>query len=121
MNRVFQSGTQAERALISRVDGTLVATPGMPDAGLIPSLPAASDVLGTGWFGAVAAQAGPGRPSAPSVPVRQYLPGLIGLVRQRKIDPGKVFGFGLVLPLDQAAEAYRAMGQRRAVEAVLTL
>jgi threonine dehydrogenase-like Zn-dependent dehydrogenase len=42
-------------------DGTLVATPGQPDADLIPSLLAASDVLGTGWFGAVAAEAGPGK------------------------------------------------------------
>ena len=37
------------------------ATPGQPDADLIPSLLAASDVLGTGWFAAVAAQAGPGK------------------------------------------------------------
>ena len=42
-------------------DGTLVATPGQPDQDLIPSLLAASDVLGTGWFGAVAAEAGPGK------------------------------------------------------------
>src|SRR3712207_2739982 len=33
----------------------------MPSDDLIPSLLAASDVLGTGWFGAVAAQAGPGK------------------------------------------------------------
>ena len=42
-------------------DGTLVATPGTPSPDLIPSLLAASDVLGTGWFGAVAAEAGPGK------------------------------------------------------------
>ena len=35
---------------IALADGTLVATPGEPDAELIPSLLAASDVLGTGWF-----------------------------------------------------------------------
>jgi threonine dehydrogenase-like Zn-dependent dehydrogenase len=33
----------------------------MPSDDLIPSLVAASDVLGTGWFGAVAAEAGPGK------------------------------------------------------------
>ena len=33
----------------------------MPDDGLVPHLLAASDVLGTGWFGAVAAEAGPGK------------------------------------------------------------
>src|ERR671921_182427 len=54
-------GTQAERARIPYADGTLVATPGQPDEDLIPSLLAASDVLGTGWFGAVAAEAGPGK------------------------------------------------------------
>ncbi len=54
-------GTQAEYARIPLADGTLVATPGMPADDLIPSLLAASDVLGTGWFGAVAAEAGPGQ------------------------------------------------------------
>ena len=54
-------GTQAEYARIPLADGTLVATPGQPDADLIPSLLAASDVLGTGWFAAVAAEAGPGK------------------------------------------------------------
>jgi threonine dehydrogenase-like Zn-dependent dehydrogenase len=42
-------------------DGTLVATPEPPPDELLPGLLAASDVLGTGWFGAVAAEAGPGR------------------------------------------------------------
>jgi threonine dehydrogenase-like Zn-dependent dehydrogenase len=54
-------GTQAEKARIPHADGTLVATPGQPDEDLIPALLAASDVLGTGWFAAEAAQAGPGK------------------------------------------------------------
>jgi threonine dehydrogenase-like Zn-dependent dehydrogenase len=54
-------GTQAELARVPLADGTLVATPTLPSDDLIPSLLAASDVLGTGWFGAVAAQAGPGK------------------------------------------------------------
>lgn len=54
-------GTQAELARIPHADGTLVATPGQPDEDLIPSLLAASDVLGTGWFAADAAQACPGK------------------------------------------------------------
>jgi threonine dehydrogenase-like Zn-dependent dehydrogenase len=49
-------GTQAEKARIPHADGTLVPTPGQPDEDLIPSLLAASDVLGTGWYGAVAAE-----------------------------------------------------------------
>src|SRR5436190_17898153 len=54
-------GTQAELARVPLADGTLVATPDLPPADLIPGFLAASDVLGTGWFGAVAAQAGPGK------------------------------------------------------------
>jgi threonine dehydrogenase-like Zn-dependent dehydrogenase len=53
-------GTQAEYARIPLADGTLVATPEHPTADLIPSMLAASDVLGTGWFGAVAAEVTPG-------------------------------------------------------------
>jgi threonine dehydrogenase-like Zn-dependent dehydrogenase len=50
-------------------------------------------------------------------PVRRYLPPLIDLVWERKIDPGKVFD--LVLPLEQVAEGYRAMDERRAIKALL--
>jgi threonine dehydrogenase-like Zn-dependent dehydrogenase len=52
-------GSQAEYLRVPLADGTLVATPEMPPAELIPSYLAASDVLGTGWFAAVAAEAGP--------------------------------------------------------------
>jgi threonine dehydrogenase-like Zn-dependent dehydrogenase len=227
-------GTQSELARIPLADGTLVATPGPPDPDLIPSLMAASDVLGTGWFGAVAAEVGPGKTVAvvgdgavgalgvlasrqlgaeriiamsrhPSrqalardygateiveergadgvaaikelthglgahsvieavgtqestmqaigatrpgghigfvgvnhevsiagpdiffagvhlhggpAPVRRFLPDLINLIWDRKIDPGKVFD--LELPLDEAAEGYRAMDERRAIKVLLT-
>jgi threonine dehydrogenase-like Zn-dependent dehydrogenase len=226
-------GTQATKARIPLADGTLVATPGQPDPDLIPSLMAASDVLGTGWFAAVAAEAGPGKTvavvgdgavgllgilaakqlgaeriiafsrhadrqalarefgatdiveergdagvakvkeltnglGAHSVieavgtqeamdqairstrpgghvgfvgvshdvaipgdelfmagvhihggpaPVRRFLPELIQLIWDRKIDPGKVFD--LTLPLEQAAEGYQAMDERRAIKTLL--
>ncbi|MFI7580958.1 zinc-dependent alcohol dehydrogenase family protein [Kocuria kalidii] len=228
------TGAQSEYVRVPLADGTLVATPGRPDPDLIPSLLAASDVLGTGWFAAVAAEAGPGRTvavvgdgavgllgvlaaqqlgaeriiamsrhadrqalarefgatdiveergdegvarikeltgglGAHSVieavgtqesmlqairstrpgghvgyvgvshdvslpgqelfmsgvhlhggpaPVRRFLPELIQLIWDRKIDPGKVFD--LTLPLEQAAEAYRAMDERRAIKVLLT-
>src|ERR671916_2460280 len=54
-------GAQAPLLRVPLADGTLVATPDIPSDDLIPSLVAASDVLGTGWFGAVAAEAGPGK------------------------------------------------------------
>jgi threonine dehydrogenase-like Zn-dependent dehydrogenase len=226
-------GTQAQYARIPLADGTLVATPGMPSEDLVPSLLAASDVLGTGWFGAVAADVRPGKTiavvgdgavgllavlaarqlgaeriiamsrherrqrlarefgatdivtergdegvarireltgglGAHSVieavgtqesmmqairsarsgghvgyvgiahgvelpgqelffsavhmhggpaPVRRFLPGLIEMICGQAIDPGRVFD--LTLPLEQAAEGYRAMDERRAIKALL--
>src|SRR5947209_1198631 len=50
-------------------------------------------------------------------PVRRYLPHLIDLVLNEKINPGKVFD--LVLPLQQVAEGYRAMDERRAIKTML--
>jgi threonine dehydrogenase-like Zn-dependent dehydrogenase len=227
------TGAQAQYARIPLADGTLVATPEMPSDDLVPGLLAASDVLGTGWFAAVAAEAGPGRTvavvgdgavgllgvlaarqlgaerviafsrhedrqrlarefgatdvvttrgdegvaavkeltnglGAHSVieavgtqesmlqairatragghvgyvgvshdvslpgeelffsgvhlhggpaPVRRFLPELIDLICTRAIDPGRVFD--LELPLEQAAEGYRAMDERRAIKALL--
>jgi threonine dehydrogenase-like Zn-dependent dehydrogenase len=61
VHREFMGTAQAELMRVPHADGTLVATPGAPDADLIPSLLAASDVFGTGWYGAVAAEAGPGK------------------------------------------------------------
>jgi threonine dehydrogenase-like Zn-dependent dehydrogenase len=226
-------GAQAESLRVPLADGTLVATPDLPADDLIPSLLAASDVLGTGWFGAVAAEAGPGKTVAvvgdgavgllavlaarqlgaeriiamsrheprqrlareygatdiveergddgvarikeltnglgahsvieavgtqesmlqairatrpgghvsfvgvghevavPGMelfwslvhlhggpaPVRRFLPELIDLIWNRQIDPGKVFD--LELPLEQAAEGYDAMDQRRAIKVLL--
>ena len=50
-------------------------------------------------------------------PVRRFLPDLIDLVWNRKINPGKVFD--LTLPLDHVAEGYRAMDERRAIKTLL--
>ena len=50
-------------------------------------------------------------------PVRRFLPELIDLVWNGKISPGKVFD--LTLPLDQVAEGYRAMDERRAFKTLL--
>jgi threonine dehydrogenase-like Zn-dependent dehydrogenase len=54
-------GAQAPYLRVPLADGTLVATRDRPTANEVPSLLAASDVLGTGWFGADAAAVGPGK------------------------------------------------------------
>jgi threonine dehydrogenase-like Zn-dependent dehydrogenase len=73
-------GTQAERLRVPMADGTLVATPGEPTADLLPSLVAASDVLGTGWFAAEAAAVGPGKTV---VVVGDGAVGLLGVLSAR--------------------------------------
>ena len=50
-------------------------------------------------------------------PVRRFLPELIDLVWSGRINPGRVFD--LALPLDQVAEGYRAMDERRAIKTLL--
>ncbi len=233
VHRELVRGAQAELMRVPLADGTLVATPEVPDAKYIPSLLAASDVLGTGWFAAVAANVQPGQtvavvgdgavgllgvlsaaqlgatriiamsrhesrqklaqefgatdivaergddgvasikemtggigadavlecvgtsdsmqqaigsirpggfigyvgvPHGVNVdfqqtffahagllggpaPVRRFLPDLIDLILHDKIDPGKVFD--LELPLDQVAEGYAAMDERRAIKTLL--
>src|SRR5215471_11528575 len=49
-HRELMGGAQAGRLRVPLADGTLVATPGLPPADLIPSLLTLSDVMGTGWF-----------------------------------------------------------------------
>ena len=56
-------------------------------------------------------------PARWACPVRRYLPELIKLVLEGKINPGEVFD--LTLPLEQVAEGYRALGERRAIKTLL--
>ena len=62
------------------------------------------------FFAGIHTQGGP-------APVRRFLPDLIDLVWNGEIDPGRVFD--LELPLEQAAEGYRAMDERRAIKTLL--
>jgi threonine dehydrogenase-like Zn-dependent dehydrogenase len=50
-------------------------------------------------------------------PVRRYLPELLKLVLDGTIDPGLVFD--TTLPLDQVAEGYRAMDERRSIKVLI--
>ena len=80
-------GTQAEYARIPLADGTLVRVPGEPTPAQTRSLLAASDVLGTGWFGAVAADAGPGRTVAV---VGDGAVGLLGVLAAHRLGADRI-------------------------------
>ena len=80
-------GAQAERMRVPLADGTLVATPEPPDDDLVPGLLAASDVLGTGWFAAVAAEVGPGKTVAV---VGDGAVGLLGVLAAKQLGAERI-------------------------------
>src|SRR4051794_26411026 len=80
-------GTQAEYARVPLADGTLAATPTQPTPEQVRHLLAASDVLGTGWFAAVAAEAGPGKTVAV---VGDGAVGLLGVLAARELGAQRI-------------------------------
>src|SRR3954471_6577143 len=80
-------GTQSEYARIPLADGTLVAAPETPSDDLLPHYLAASDVLGTGWFAAVAAEVGPGKTVAV---VGDGAVGLLGVLAARQLGAERI-------------------------------
>jgi threonine dehydrogenase-like Zn-dependent dehydrogenase len=80
-------GAQAERLRVPLADGTLVATPGLPDDDLVPHLLSASDVLGTGWFAAVAAAVEPGKTVAV---VGDGAVGLLGVLAAKQLGAEQI-------------------------------
>lgn len=80
-------GTQAELLRVPLADGTLVATPRAPRPEEVPGLLAASDVLGTGWFAAVAAEAGPGKTVAV---VGDGAVGLLGVLTAKQLGAERI-------------------------------
>ena len=98
-------GAQAEYLRVPLADGTLVATPGTPDDDLIPSLLAASDVLGTGWFGAVAAEAGPGKTITV---VGDGAVGLLAVLAARQLGAGRIIAMSRHQPRQKLAREFGA-------------
>jgi threonine dehydrogenase-like Zn-dependent dehydrogenase len=98
-------GAQAERLRVPLAEGTLVATPGIPDADLVPSFLAASDVLGTGWFGAVAAEAGPGKTVAV---VGDGAVGLLGVLAAKQLGAERIIAMSRHQPRQKLAREYGA-------------
>jgi threonine dehydrogenase-like Zn-dependent dehydrogenase len=85
--REFMTGGQAQLARVPLADGTLIATAEMPPDDLIPSLLAASDVLGTGWYAADAARVQPG---STVVVVGDGAVGLMGVLAAKQMSAGRI-------------------------------
>src|SRR5215212_7349124 len=107
VNRVLMGtlGTQSELARIPLADGTLVTTPGMPEQDLIPSLMAASDVLGTGWFAAKAAEAGPGKTVAV---VGDGAVGLLSILAAKQLGAERIIAMSRHEPRQELAREFGA-------------
>jgi threonine dehydrogenase-like Zn-dependent dehydrogenase len=84
---VGAEGAQAPFLRVPLADGTLVATPEIPSDDLVPSLLATSDVLGTGWFAADAAAAGPGKTVAV---VGDGAVGLLGVLSAKQMGAERI-------------------------------
>jgi threonine dehydrogenase-like Zn-dependent dehydrogenase len=98
-------GAQAERLRVPLADGTLVATPEVPSDDLLPSLLAASDVLGTGWFGAVAAEVRPGKTVAV---VGDGAVGLLGVLAARQLGAERIIAMSRHEPRQKLAVEFGA-------------
>src|SRR5215470_5192030 len=86
-NRELVSTVQARVLRVALADGTLVATPDVPLPELIPSLLAVSDVMGTGWFAADAANVKPG---STVVVVGDGAVGLLGVLSAKQMGAERI-------------------------------
>ena len=80
-------GAQAPYLRVPLADGTLVATPEMPPDDRVPGLLATSDVLGTGWFAADAANVQPGHTVAV---VGDGAVGLLGVLSAKQMGAERI-------------------------------
>lgn len=130
IHREFMLRAQSPMLRVPLADGTLVATPEVPPDDLIPSLLAASDVLGTGWFAADAANVTSGKTVAV---VGDGAVGLLGVLSARQMGAERIIAmsrreerqklareFGATdIVIERGDEGYRAMDERRAIKTLL--
>jgi threonine dehydrogenase-like Zn-dependent dehydrogenase len=105
MHRQGVGGAQAPLLRVPLADGTLVATPDVPAANLIPGLLTTSDVLGTGWFAADAANVKPG---ATVVVVGDGAVGLLGALSARKMNAERIIVMSRNAPRQKLAREFGA-------------
>jgi threonine dehydrogenase-like Zn-dependent dehydrogenase len=98
-------GAQAPRMRVPLADGTLVATRDLPSADMIPSLLALSDVMGTGWFAADAANVKPG---ATVVVVGDGAVGLLGVLSAKQMGADRIIAMSRHAPRQQLAREFGA-------------
>jgi len=105
VQHALMSGAQAPYARVPLADGTLVATAEMPDADMIPHLLAVSDVLGTGWYAADAAQV---RAGANVVVVGDGAVGLMGVLAASQMGAGRIIAMSRHASRQQLAREFGA-------------
>ena len=86
-HRALVGGAQAPALRVPLADGTLVATRDVPSDDAIPSLLALSDVMGTGWFAADAANVKPG---ATVAVVGDGAVGLLGVLSAKQMGAERI-------------------------------
>lgn len=105
VQREFMTGAQAPYARVPLADGTLVPTPEMPGDDLIPHLLATSDVLGTGWYAADAANVGEG---STVVVVGDGAVGLMGVLAAKEMGAERIIAMSRHKTRQDLAIAYGA-------------
>src|SRR5215218_743502 len=104
-NKTPVGGAQAPRLRVPLADGTLVATRDVPDADHIPSMLALSDVMGTGWFAADAANVKPG---ATVVVVGDGAVGLLGVLSAKQMGAERIIAMSRHEKRQQLAREFGA-------------
>jgi threonine dehydrogenase-like Zn-dependent dehydrogenase len=104
-HREFVGGAQAPYLRVPLADGTLVATPEVPSNDLLPSLLAVSDVMGTGWFAADAANVKPGSTVAV---VGDGAVGLLGILSAKLMGAERIIAMSRHAPRQAIARAFGA-------------
>lgn len=98
-------GAQAELVRVPLADGTLVATPEPPDGRLVPSLLTLSDVMGTGWFAAVAANV---QPAGTVAVVGDGAVGLLAVLSARQLGAERIIAMSRHEARQQLAQEFGA-------------
>ena len=104
-HREWITGAQAPLLRVPMADGTLVSTAEIPAADLVPSFLAVSDVLGTGWFAADAANVKPG---ATVAVVGDGAVGLLGVLSAKQMGAERIIAMSRHAPRQKLAREFGA-------------